>query len=170
MNSVVSFIVVLCSLLVGCSDGIDTSKGLSDAEIASTNLLVKRSPLRANSQLVMSYSFFTPPQISQPLQLDLRFKLPPQQLLTLEYQISEKYQWLQQPPISKLSDQRGEVNVTLQLEPLSSGKVYIKFFASSLDEQYMQSFAIPLRVKNAAGVVPKIEKSKTKRINLPAEN
>ena len=128
------------------------------------------SEANAGGRIAMKHSVVGDLQIHNAIMLELDFTLSAGQLLTLDFVDSEQYQFNDDPAAVYSADERGRLILQLNLSPLTAGKIYIKFLASTTDGERMRSFSIPLQVKNSNGLLLKIDTVSKPRINLPVKD
>lgn len=128
------------------------------------------SEANAGGRIAMKHSIVGDLQIHNTIMLELDFTLSAGQLLTLDFVDSELYQFNDDPAAVYNADERGRLIVQLNLAPLTAGKIYIKFLASTTDGERIRSFSIPLQVKDSNGLLLKINTVSKPRINLPVKD
>ena len=99
----------------------------------------------------------------------LRFRFPGQYKFTLNFKENNTVQWLTDIRSVFETDEKGVAEIELSFIPNRAGKLYLKFVARAIeDPNIARPFAIPVFVADEEGEVPRAEKPRRKRINLPA--
>ncbi len=139
--------------------------------MAATELQVKTitSQAIAGDSIVMKHRVSGDLQLEGELLVELYFVLSPEQLLTLDFVDSHQYQFIDEVEAVYSADQQGALTVKLSVMPLTAGKIYIKFLASTTDDQRIRSFSIPLQIKDKQGQVPEKQSRVKSRVNLPVK-
>ena len=146
--------------IVSCSD-------INHDEV-STVLEIKQTRLHAGSDMQMDYRIDSQLKVNLPVVIALSFQLEPYQLMALEIQDSDRFQWLRILDAVYQADEAGVVSIEMNIMPLQAGKAYIKFIAATVDGTSVRSFAIPLAVYDDDNHLPVKAKKPLDRINLPA--
>jgi hypothetical protein len=155
-----ALIALMCFFAVSCSD---TNNDEVTAVVA-----VKQSRLLAGSDMQMDYRIVGRLKVNQPVSMTLSFQLEPYQLVVLDVQDSDRFQWLQVLDASYQADEKGLLNVDVSIMPVVAGKAYFKLVAATVDGASVRSFAIPLAVYDSNNTMPVKPKNNLDRINLPA--
>lgn len=156
----VLLMLVACFFVSGC-DNISSNE-------AVVLIDTKQIRLHAGSDMQMDYQIDGELSVNRPATISLSFQLEPHQLIELDVQDSERFEWMSMLAPSYQANEVGAINIEMQITPIQAGKAYIKFIAATIDGTSIRAFAIPLAIYDNDNSMPVKQKIDIDRINLPA--
>ena len=159
-------IILSVVIITACSDSTKPANNAAHNEIKKVEL--SRSVVAGSDQIHIRHRLLSEPLVGEPLTIVLDFGLQPNQTLAVTFAASENFDLPGDPVQVFESDDNGKIRASIYLLPMIAGKTYLTFIAATVDGEAIRSYAIVLKVADQSGVVPRPERSKKQRIDLPS--
>ena len=159
--------------LLFCSPHLMADTVLITSKLPKSNIQIIESPtVNVSSLFTMRHKWLGEFYLNEPVELSMQWRAAPNLGFSLVFYESDDYVLEGLEPLY-YTDDNGFLQMSIKVTPKRLGKIYLKFSAVSLNDNYQQPFAVVMRLaenESNDDIENLNTSSKPSRITLPSSH